>query len=608
MVDLLTEVNYCLLDPAVIGYRGQNNLTTDPRFVDAANGNLQLLACSPAINTGTGSGRTTTDLANYPRVQGGRIDLGAYEYQGVPGELTLTASATPINICTGQETKLSATASGLPGPIIYNWYSPSGATLSNATTNPTTATITQTGLQSFTVTASASGCKSTTTVTVTGLQTPQAPTLTSSVTASCGSPLSVTASCLTGNVSWQATGGIADGNVYTVSQPGTYSISARCQNTEGCTSPPAPSVSLILKQLTITQFPDSQTACVGSDATFAVQASGPQGLTYAWFKNSADPNQPVLATTPSYNVSVNEGSKAGRYIVRVSAEGCTSQQAEARLTVNQRPVAPAPTSTKRQFCASESPVELSQFINRTNSSYKLRYATAEGQTLAGSQVVLNQPGNFAYQVSQLDPSTGCESVPTRFTLTVNATTQLVSAPANQSVCSGSDVTLLVQASGSNLKYEWFRSSISNQNKLAENPSKQTGTSTASLKLIKVSQSQSYYVRISGDCGVISSGPVQVTVQACGARQGIAEAGSGLQVKLLGNPVEGKNVEVEVRGVAGQLVELRLVDAQGKLVAQQRINRAEEFERISMPVGQGGGIFFLDVHTAHERQQMKVLIR
>ena len=66
---------------------GQN-----PMFVDAANGNLRLQASSPCIDAGDNSffavgkipdlSAITTDLAGNPRFNNGKIDLGAYEYQG----------------------------------------------------------------------------------------------------------------------------------------------------------------------------------------------------------------------------------------------------------------------------------------------------------------------------------------------------------------------------------------------------------------------------------------------------------------------------------------------------------------------------------------------
>ncbi len=85
---------------------GAGILSGDPLFVDAANpkgadgifrtadDGLRLLACSPAINSGTGT-TPATDILGNSRIGG--MDLGAYEYQGsaaVPVLATTTTSAT----------------------------------------------------------------------------------------------------------------------------------------------------------------------------------------------------------------------------------------------------------------------------------------------------------------------------------------------------------------------------------------------------------------------------------------------------------------------------------------------------------------------------------
>ncbi|MBC7571652.1 MAG: T9SS type A sorting domain-containing protein [Spirosoma sp.] len=141
---------------------GGNNLTTcvSP-FVSPTDARLN--GCSPAINTGDNAANATaTDLAGNARVfpNGGRIDMGAYEYQGTPGQTPTVAIPGVSTATVGVAFSQNFTAAGGSGPYSYSVASGSLPTgLGLATTGVLSGTPTQSG--SFTITVlgrDATGC------------------------------------------------------------------------------------------------------------------------------------------------------------------------------------------------------------------------------------------------------------------------------------------------------------------------------------------------------------------------------------------------------------------------------------------------------------------
>ena len=72
-------MNYCCTMPDPGGF---GNITNAPLFVDAASGNLHLQPNSPCINAGLNAyAAGLTDPEGNPRIAGGTVDIGAYEFQ-----------------------------------------------------------------------------------------------------------------------------------------------------------------------------------------------------------------------------------------------------------------------------------------------------------------------------------------------------------------------------------------------------------------------------------------------------------------------------------------------------------------------------------------------
>jgi hypothetical protein len=73
-------LNYCCTVPLLIS--GIANFTNEPTFVNLAGGDLHLQSNSPCINSGANAYVSDPyDLDRNPRIVGGTVDVGAYEYQ-----------------------------------------------------------------------------------------------------------------------------------------------------------------------------------------------------------------------------------------------------------------------------------------------------------------------------------------------------------------------------------------------------------------------------------------------------------------------------------------------------------------------------------------------
>ncbi|MBD2699146.1 hypothetical protein IC229_00740 [Spirosoma sp. BT702] len=97
-----------------------------------------------------------------------------------------------------------------------------------------------------------------------------------------------------------------------------------------------------------------------------------------------------------------------------------------------------------------------------------------------------------------------------------------------------------------------------------------------------------------------------TEPGAGAREGYSEISPDLAVQVLGNPVAGQTLELEISGVEGQRVGLELVDLNRHRLGGQQVERAGEMERVKLGVATLPGVFLLQVSTDTQRQVIRVV--
>jgi hypothetical protein len=80
-------LQYCCTTP--LAAKGIGNIANAPLFMDAASGNFRLQSNSPCINAGRNAdARDGSDLDGNPRIVGGTVDIGAYEFQSPQSALS----------------------------------------------------------------------------------------------------------------------------------------------------------------------------------------------------------------------------------------------------------------------------------------------------------------------------------------------------------------------------------------------------------------------------------------------------------------------------------------------------------------------------------------
>jgi hypothetical protein len=78
---------------------GSGNITNEPGFVDLSGANFRLQGSSPCINAGNNTlTNASTDLDGNPRIVGGKVDMGAYEFQAMQPVLRIAPSGSYVTL------------------------------------------------------------------------------------------------------------------------------------------------------------------------------------------------------------------------------------------------------------------------------------------------------------------------------------------------------------------------------------------------------------------------------------------------------------------------------------------------------------------------------
>ncbi len=447
-----------------------------------------------------------------------------------PPAIPVVTASGPTTFCAGGSVTLTA-----PAATSYLWSN--GSTLQSIT-------VADSGYYTLTV-LDANSCSATsapTLVTVNPL--PPTPTVTA------GGP---TTFCQGGSVTLTAAAAASylwsNGSTtqsITVDTTGSYSVATT--NEFGCTATSSPTV------VTVNQPPAIPVVTASGPTTFcaggSVTLTAPAATSYLW-SNGSTLQSITVADSGYYTLTV------------LDANSCSATSAPTLVTVN--PLPPTPTVTAggpTTFCQGGSVTLTAAAAARylwsngattqsitvsTPGSYSLTISdangcsatstptvvsvnpptpviTASGSTdlCPGASVTLTAPAGFAYTwsngahtqsitISQAGSYTvmvkdagGCTAISAPAVVTLKTKTS-IKQPSNVSMHVNQTATLTVTASGTNLHYQWYSGKKGDTSTpLGTNASQTVGP-------YSVKTTYYFWVQVSGDCGVVSSNTINVTV-------------------------------------------------------------------------------------------------
>ena len=416
-----------------------------------------LSVCSPATLTLNASGCEGTVTWSQGAATGTSLTLSAIGTYSITAICTVNGcSSAPSAVVTGLEIKAKPNAPTITPPTIRSVCSPN--VLEFAVRNCVgqlnwsggaqesvgfcflgqcffTSTISTIGTYNVTATCTVNACTSEPSVTVTGLEIKASPTPTiippASLSVCSPATLTLTASGCAGKVTWSQ--GAASGTSLTLSDVGTYSISAKC-TVNGCTSAPSAAVTgLEIKAIpnapTITP-PASLSVCSPTTLT----ASGCAG-TVIWSQVTSMGTILTPTTVGTYSISAT-----GNYNITATCtvNGCTSAPSAAVTGLEIKAIPNAPTITPPASLSVCSPATLTLTASGCAGTVTWSQVAATGTSLT-----LSSAGT--YSITATCTVNGCTSAPsaavTGLEIKAIPNAPTITPPASLSVCSPATLTL-----------------------------------------------------------------------------------------------------------------------------------------------------------------------
>lgn len=445
-----------------------NNIPASPTA--GSNGPLcagQTLSLTATTVTGatyawSGPNSFTSSSQNPTRTSVSTIDAGTYSVVATVNGCSSPAATVSVAITTSTPTptassngplcpgqNLQLTASNISGAT-YSWTGPNGFT--STTQNPLITSVTNVNAGLYSVTATTTGCGTSSpgTVNVQVNALPAAPTVSNNGPLCDGQTLNLTASTVTGGTySWSGPSGYTSTSqnpsitAMNSLKAGNYSVTV---TVSGCGTSPSATTNVIVRRNPSTPTASTNSPICAGDTlklTTSNIVAGPSP-TFAW-------SGPAGFTSSLQNPIIVNASNAnsGSYSVTVTDSGCTSTAGNTSVTVKALPAAPV-ASNGGTVCEGSNLL----LYSTTISGATYRWNGPNGFTSTAEDPILTAATPAAtgtYSVQSV--VNGCFSTPSTTSVVVNPKPTAPTASNTGPKCVGDNVSLSA-SSIPNAAYSW----------------------------------------------------------------------------------------------------------------------------------------------------------
>ncbi len=283
-------------------------------------------------------------------------------------------------------------------------------------------------------------------------------------------------------------------------------------------------------------------------------------------------------------------SDAGEYRCIVSGDGGTVTSDAATLTI----VANTTITTQAQsqtICEGQS-ATFAVEATGDNISYQWQKDNADIQGATSATYTINSTttgdaGDYTCVVSGTCGTVTGDAA----TLTVKPLISITSQPQSIEIGRGKQAVFSVAASGTISTYQWYKDGTA-----LSDGGKYSGTTTAQLTISDAAQSEagSYTVKISGECGDVTSEAATLSVLT--ATNDLANAG----ITIIPNPAHDY---IKIINTGQKINKLEIYNTAGIKVLQ----KSKDFEHIDL-AGLEAGVYFVKVLRGSEVRVERVVHR